>query len=258
MEAIGTLAGGIAHDFNNLLMGIQGSNSLMMMDTDPYHPYYDHLKNIEECIKRATNLTRQLLGYARGGKYEVKPIDINQIIRTISDMFGRTKKEIIINTEYQNDTWSVDADHTQIEQVLLNLLVNSSQAMPQGGSLHLKTENVNLTRPLAGHHNVPPGRYVKITVEDTGCGMEESIRRRVFEPFFSTKQRGQGTGLGLASTTASSAIMAVSSLSIVSRTLEPHSLFFYPASQKQAVENHPAPQQIFSGAERFFWLMMKT
>jgi CheY-like chemotaxis protein len=163
-------------------------------------------------------------------------------------MFGRTKKEIIINTEYQNDTWSVDADHTQIEQVLLNLLVNSSQAMPQGGSLHLKTENVNLTRPLAGHHNVPPGRYVKITVEDTGCGMEESIRRRVFEPFFSTKQRGQGTGLGLASTYGivrnHGGFITVDSIKDLGTTFT----LFLPASQKQAVENHPAPQQIFSGA----------
>jgi two-component system, cell cycle sensor histidine kinase and response regulator CckA len=248
MEAIGTLAGGIAHDFNNLLMGIQGSNSLMMMDTDPFHSYYDQLKNIEECVKRATNLTRQLLGYARGGKYEVRPIDINQIIRAISDLFGRTRKEILINTEYQNDAWTVDADHTQIEQVLLNLLVNSSQAMPQGGSLHLKTENVNLTSSLASHHNVPPGRYVKIAVEDTGCGMEESIRRRVFEPFFSTKQRGQGTGLGLASTYGiirnHGGFITVDSIKDHGTTFT----LFLPASQKKAVENHQAPQQIFSGA----------
>jgi two-component system cell cycle sensor histidine kinase/response regulator CckA len=247
MEAIGTLAGGIAHDFNNLMMGIQGSNSLMIVDTDPYHPHYGHLKSIEECVKRATNLTRQLLGCARGGKYEVKPMDINQIIRTTSEMFGRTKKEILINTDYQNDLWTVDADHTQIEQVLLNLLVNSSQAMPQGGSLCLKTENVNLTRPLAGHHNVPPGRYVKITVKDTGCGMEESIRRRVFEPFFSTKQRGQGTGLGLASTYGivrnHGGFITVDSVKDLGTTF----ILFLPASQKKAVENHPAPQHIFSG-----------
>jgi len=248
MEAIGTLAGGIAHDFNNLLMGIQGSNSLMMMDTDPYHSYYDHLENIEQCVKRATNLTRQLLGYARGGKYEVKPIDVNQIIRTISDMFGRTKKEIFITTEYQNDTWTVDADHTQIEQVLLNLLVNSSQAMPRGGSLYLKTENVLLSRPLVSHHNVPPGRYVKIIVKDTGCGMEESIRRRVFEPFFSTKQRGEGTGLGLASTYGiirnHGGFITVDSIKDLGTTFT----LFLPASQKKAVEDHPARQQIFSGS----------
>jgi two-component system cell cycle sensor histidine kinase/response regulator CckA len=248
MEAIGTLAGGIAHDFNNLLMGIQGSSSLMMMEADPYHSSYDHLKNIEQCVKRATNLTRQLLGYARGGKYEVKPIDVNQIIRTISDMFGRTKKEIFITTEYQNDNWTVDADHTQIEQVLLNLLVNSSQAMFRGGSLYLKTENVHLTRPLVSHHNVPPGRYVKITVKDTGCGMEESIRRRVFEPFFSTKQRGEGTGLGLASTYGiirnHGGFITVDSIKDLGTTFT----LFLPASQKKAVENHPAPQQVFSGS----------
>ncbi|MGA9478988.1 MAG: response regulator, partial [Desulfobacterales bacterium] len=247
MEAIGTLAGGIAHDFNNLLLGIQGSNSLLMMDTDPYHPRYDHLKSIEECVKRATNLTRQLLGYARGGKYEVRPIDVNQIIRTIADMFGRTKKEIVINTEYQDDVWTVDADRTQIEQVLLNLLVNSSQAMPQGGSLFLKTQNANLTKSLTGHHNVLPGRYVKISVKDTGCGMDESTRRRVFEPFFSTKQRGQGTGLGLASSYGivrnHSGFITVDSIKDLGTTFT----LFLPASQKQAVEDHPAPQQVFSG-----------
>jgi two-component system cell cycle sensor histidine kinase/response regulator CckA len=247
MEAIGTLAGGIAHDFNNLLLGIQGSNSLMMMDTDPYHPHYDHLKSIEECVKRATNLTRQLLGYARGGKYEVRPIDINQIIRAIADMFGRTKKEIVINTEYQDDVWTVDADRTQIEQVLLNLLVNSSQAMPQGGSLFLKTKNVNLTKSLTGRHNVLPGRYVKISVKDTGCGMDESTRRRVFEPFFSTKQRGQGTGLGLASSYGivrnHGGFITVDSIKDLGTTFT----LFLPASHEQAVEDHPAPQQVFSG-----------
>ena len=112
----------------------------------------------------------------------------------------------------------------------------------------MKTENVNLIRPLASHHNVPPGRYVKITVEDTGCGMEESIRRRVFEPFFSTKQRGQGTGLGLASAYGivrnHGGFITVDSIKDLGTTFT----LFLPASKKQAVEKHPAPQQIFSGA----------
>ncbi len=247
MEAIGTLAGGIAHDFNNLLLGIQGCNSLMMMDTDPSHPHHDHLKSIEQCVKRATNLTRQLLGYARGGKYEVRPIDINQIIRTIADMFGRTKKDIVIHTAYQDEVWTVDADRTQIEQVLLNLLVNSSQAMPRGGSLYLKTENVNLSRPLTTQHNIPPGRYVKLSVKDTGCGMDEAIRRRVFEPFFSTKQRGQGTGLGLASTYGivrnHGGFIIVDSIKGLGATFT----LFLPASQKQAIEDRPAPGLLFTG-----------
>jgi len=247
MEAIGTLAGGIAHDFNNLLLGIQGCNSLMMMDTDPSHPHHDHLKSIEQCVKRATNLTRQLLGYARGGKYEVRPIDINQIIRTIADMFGRTKKDIVIHTAYQDEVWTVDADRTQIEQVLLNLLVNSSQAMPRGGSLYLKTENVNLTKPLISQHNIPPGRYVKLSVKDTGCGMDEAIRKRVFEPFFSTKQRGQGTGLGLASTYGivrnHGGFIIVDSIKGLGATFT----LFLPASQKQAIEDRPAARLLFTG-----------
>jgi two-component system cell cycle sensor histidine kinase/response regulator CckA len=200
MEAIGTLAGGIAHDFNNLLMGFQGNISLMMMDLDGDHPHQEFLRNMENYVKRGSELTRQILGFARGGKYEVKSIDINALIDKSADMFGRTKKEIIIHKKLQEDLWSVDVDRGQIEQVLLNLFVNAWQAMPGGGNLFLQTDNVILEEH---DHDKPyvigPGKYVRISVSDTGAGMDKATQGRIFEPFFTTKAVGRGTGLGLAS-----------------------------------------------------------
>ncbi|MCF8061006.1 MAG: response regulator, partial [Deltaproteobacteria bacterium] len=199
MEAVGTLAGGIAHNFNNVLMGIQGRASLMMMDKDPSAPDYEHLKGIEEYVRHATELTRDLLGFARGGKYEVKPTDLNELIKHENRMFGRTKKEIRIHGKYEKDLWIVEADQGQISQVILNLYVNAWQAMPGGGDLYIQTENVILPEEHARTLKARPGRYVKISVTDTGTGMDEVTRQRIFDPFFSTKDRERGSGLGLAS-----------------------------------------------------------
>ena len=201
MEAIGTLAGGIAHDFNNLLMGFQGNISLMMMDLEDDHPHQEFLHNMENYVKRGSELTRQILGFARGGKYEVKTTDINALIDKSADMFGRTKKEIMIHKKFQEDLWPVNVDRGQIEQVLLNLFVNAWQAMPGGGNLFLQTENVILEehdhdKPYA----IVPGKYVRISISDTGVGMDKATQQRIFEPFFTTKAVGRGTGLGLAST----------------------------------------------------------
>ena len=199
MEAIGTLAGGIAHDFNNLLMGIQGRASLMMIDTDSAHPYFKDLKGIEEHVKSATDLTKQLLGFARAGKYEVKPTDLNDTIKTSSMMFARTKKEISVHRKYQKDVWTVEADQGQMEQVLLNLYVNAWQAMPGGGEIYLETENVMIDEDYSKTYRIEPGRYVKISITDTGMGMDEATQQKIFDPFFTTKEMGRGTGLGLAS-----------------------------------------------------------
>ena len=143
-EAIGTLAGGIAHDFNNLLMGIQGRASLMSFDLEPSHPNLEHIKSIEECVQSATGLTKQLLGFARGGKYEVKPININELVINSANMFNRTRKEINIHTKMPQSQLLVEADRGQIEQVLLNLYVNAWQAMPDGGELYLEISAVVL------------------------------------------------------------------------------------------------------------------
>jgi two-component system, cell cycle sensor histidine kinase and response regulator CckA len=198
MEAVGTLAGGVAHDFNNLLMGIQGHASLMLLDLDHGSTHYGMLKSIEEQVKSGADLSRQLLSFARKGKFEVKPTDLNAILRKTSAMFGRTKKEISIHARFQSDLWPVEADGGQIEQVLLNLYVNAWQAMPGGGSLFLETKNVILDEQYRKPFYIQPGRYARISVTDTGVGMDEKTRKRIFEPFFTTKEMGRGTGLGLA------------------------------------------------------------
>jgi len=199
MKAIGTLAGGLAHDFNNLLMGIQGNASLILLDIDSTHPHYEKLINIEQYVRDGAELTGQLLGFARGGKYEVKPTDLNKLAKKSSGMFGRTKKEIKIHEKYQQDIWMVGADQGQIEQTLINIYVNAWQAMPGGGEIYLQTENVTLDKDRLEPHNLEPGNYVKISVTDTGTGMDAETAKRVFDPFFTTKEMGRGTGLGLAS-----------------------------------------------------------
>ena len=200
MEAIGTLAGGIAHDFNNLLMGFQGNLSLMLMDVGPKNPHYNYLTSMEDYVKRGSELTRQILGFARGGKSEVKSIDLNDLLEKSSEMFSRTKKEIPIHKKFQKDLWPVEVDRGQIEQVLLNLFVNAWQAMPAGGKLFLETENLVLGEDdLQKHYTLDPGKYVRVSVTDTGAGMDKPTRERIFEPFFTTKEVGRGTGLGLAS-----------------------------------------------------------
>ena len=199
LEAIGTLAGGIAHDFNNLLMGIQGNVSLMLIDGGPAHPYYERLKSIERQVKSGAWLTSQLLGYARKGRYEVKPVDLNAVVQETSEAFGRTKKEVTIHRDLADHLSTIEADRGQIEQVLWNLFVNGADAMPGGGSLILKTVNINHKNMKAKLYEPKPGDYVLLTVTDTGAGMDEETLDRIFEPFFTTKETGQGTGLGLAS-----------------------------------------------------------
>ena len=199
MEAIGTMAGGIAHDFNNLLMGILGNVSLMLLSMDTSHPFFDRLKNVEEYVRQGSELTKQFLGFARGGKYEVRPTHLGEFIQKSAEMFGRTKKEIRIHQNIQEGLWIVDVDRNQMEQVMLNLFVNAWQAMPEGGDLYLSTQNVTLGETEAAPFGMGPGRYVRVSVTDTGIGMDESVRSRIFEPFYTTKGKRRGTGLGLAS-----------------------------------------------------------
>ena len=198
MEAVGTLAGGIAHDFNNLLMAIQGNVSLMLMDRPSHHPDRERLQQIEGCVRSGADLTKQLLGFARKGKYQVKPTDLNDLIDKVSSLFGRTQKGLRIHKKLAEGVWTVEVDRGQMEQVLLNLLVNAWQAMPQGGDLYLETQNVFLDEHYVQPFAVKMGNYVKTSVTDTGLGMDEETRQRIFEPFFTTKERGRGTGLGLA------------------------------------------------------------
>jgi len=200
MEAIGTLAGGIAHDFNNLLMGIQGHSSLLMSHIDSDHPHFERLKGIQDMVQAGANLTEQLLGFARGGKYEVKPTDLNELIKKSCEMFGRTQKNIEINRKHQKGIWPVEVDRGQIQQVLLNLYVNAWHAMSDGGYIYIETSNVILDENDTKPFNMKPGKYVKISVTDTGAGMDKTTQQKIFDPFFTTKEMGRGTGLGLAST----------------------------------------------------------
>jgi two-component system, cell cycle sensor histidine kinase and response regulator CckA len=198
MESIGTLAGGIAHEFNNLLMGIQGCVSLMQLDLDASHPHQERLKQITQQIAAGADLTKQLLGFARGGRYEVKPTDFNDLIRKTASIFGRTRKEITMHQRLREDLWMLELDRGQMEQVLMNLYVNAWHAMPGGGEIYLETENVLLTEDETLPFGIKAGRYVKVSVTDTGVGMDGKTRERIFDPFFTTKEMGRGSGLGLA------------------------------------------------------------
>jgi two-component system, cell cycle sensor histidine kinase and response regulator CckA len=249
MEAIGTLAGGIAHDFNNLLMGILGNISLIHMKLDKTNPIFERLKNMEDYVQRGSDLTKQLLGFARGGKYEVKATDLTDFIRESSELFGRTKKEIHIHRRTQEGLWTVEVDRGQMEQVMLNLYVNAWQAMSGGGDLYLSAENVDLNEVDVSPYNIRSGKYVKVTVQDTGIGMDENTKAHIFEPFFTTKERGRGTGLGLASAYGiiknHGGFIHVESEKGIGTSFMIH----LPASDKEIMEDHKPEDEIRKGHE---------
>ena len=199
MEALGTLAGGIAHNFNNLLMGIQGNTTLMLLGADSGHPHYEKLKIIEKLVDSGSKLTKQLLGYARKGRYEIKPLSVNRLIEETSETFRITKKDIAVHRKLANNLHVVQADQGQVEQVLWNLYVNAADAMSAGGELFLETRNVTSHDMKDKPYKAKPGNYVLVTVRDTGTGMDRKTMERIFEPFFTTKGLAKGTGLGLAS-----------------------------------------------------------
>jgi len=199
MEAIGTLAGGIAHDFNNLLMGIQGYVSLMRLQSSEEDPNSEYIQGIEDAVMNAANLTNQLLGFARKGKYMLRQTSLNRIVTNSTKMFIRTTKEVVTHLKLQEDIWAVKVDQGQFEQVLINIYLNARHAMPDGGDIFIQTENVYLSEAYCAPFEVPAGNYVKASVTDTGVGIGTDIIERIFEPFFTTKEVGQGTGLGLAS-----------------------------------------------------------
>lgn len=199
MEAIGTLSGGIAHDFNNLLTVIQGHTQLIMLDMNESSPHYRELKQIINATTRAANLTRQLLLFSRKQSMEFAPVNINKTITNLLKMIKRLIGEnISITTKLEDDIWSIEADEGNIEQVIMNIAVNARDAMPQGGRLIIQTENCEFTETES---KLTPdgraGRFVRISIEDTGTGIPPEILKNIFEPFFSTKETGKGTGLGL-------------------------------------------------------------
>lgn len=249
MEAVGTLAGGIAHNFNNLLMSIQGNTSLMLLDTNANHPHYERLINIEKSVQSGSKLTSQLLGYARGGRYEVKPISINRILQETSATFAMTRKDITLHHDLARTLSGVKADRGQIEQVVLNIYVNAAEAMGGGGELFITTQNITHTEIEKKSYTIKPGNYILLTIRDTGIGMDKHTQAKVFDPFFTTKGLAKGTGLGLASVYG---IMKAHGGYIDVESQKGHGTTFFlylPASKEKAGEEIQKPGVIVKGKE---------
>jgi len=200
MEAIGTLAGGIAHDFNNLLQAILGHTQMLLISKHDNDPDYSGLKEIEKAAKRGAELTRQVLTFSRKVPSELKPVDLNHVVRQVVRLLKRTiPKMIDIDLQLQEGLGTINADPVQIEQVIVNMVVNARDAMPEGGRLSIETENVDINEDYCKVHlGAKPGPFVLLSISDTGHGMDRDTLKHIFEPFFTTKGRGRGTGLGLA------------------------------------------------------------
>jgi signal transduction histidine kinase/CheY-like chemotaxis protein/HAMP domain-containing protein len=199
METVGLLAGGVAHDFNNLLTPILGYADLLLATMSAHDAKTSSLNQIKQAAERARDLTRQLLAFSRKQLLELKTVNLGYIIRMFESMLRRTILEnISIEVRIGTDLGMVLADTGQIEQVLLNLAINAQDAMPNGGTLTIEAQNIELDESYTSRHpEIRPGRYVMLSVSDTGIGMDEATRQHIFEPFFTTKELGRGTGLGL-------------------------------------------------------------
>jgi PAS domain S-box-containing protein len=200
MEAVGKLAGGVAHDFNNLLSVITGYSELLLLRTDDRNPARREIEEIHKAGERAAALTHQLLAFSRRQVLKPKLLRMNEVVANLGKMLRRLiGEDIDFATETVEGLWTVQADPSQIEQILMNLCVNARDAMPGGGKLVISTENVALDSPFVERElTIPPGRYALLRVADNGVGMDGGVLRRIFEPFFTTKKQGKGTGLGLA------------------------------------------------------------
>lgn len=200
MEAVGTLAGGIAHDFNNILQIVLGFSDIGLLDTSSSDTNRTHFRKIIEAAQRGADLVRGLMIFSRKSEYKPQPLNMNQHVTSVRKMLERTiPKDINIELILEEKLPAIDADPTGVDQVLINLAVNARDAMPAGGILTFKTENVTLEDNVVTETvHVKPGNYVLLTVSDTGDGMDRTTMEHIFEPFFTTKTVGKGTGLGLA------------------------------------------------------------
>jgi len=200
LEATATLAGGVAHDFNNLMTAVLGNAELLQAEFENREDVRHMLDVIADGAKSAASLTQQLLAYARSGKYESRVLDLNDTVREV--LRAETRKvspDVRIDCTLEEDLWGIEGDPTQIGQVLLSLITNSVESTEGSGRIHISTENIHVDGGGPdGHSFVQPGPYVRVSVEDTGCGMDRETLSRVFEPFFSTKFAGRGLGLSAA------------------------------------------------------------
>jgi nitrogen-specific signal transduction histidine kinase/CheY-like chemotaxis protein len=199
LDALGTFAGGVAHNFNNLLMAIMGNVSLVLLTSEPGDEHYEALRRIEMLVEKGSQLTKQLLVVAgKRGMYEFKPIALDRILKETCDAFATANDGITVYRELAEDLRSIEADESQIQQAMWNLFVNAADAMPGGGELYMKSMNVSHKDLQGKVSNPKPGDYIRLSFEDTGVGMDRETKERLFDPFFSTKDLCNGTGLGLA------------------------------------------------------------
>jgi PAS domain S-box-containing protein len=242
MESVGRLAGGIAHDFNNLLTAILGFCELILADEDTSHR--SELEEIKHAGERAAALTRQLLAFSRKQVFQFELLDLNDIVVSMETMLRRLiGEDVRLTSTLSSKIGRVKADPSQIEQVVMNLAVNARDAMPGGGVLRIETSSVDVDEALAAvHAPCAPGRFVVLTVSDTGCGMDLETQRRVFEPFFTTKPKGKGTGLGLATVYG----IVTQSGGFVSFSSEPRKGTSFRVYLPRADE--PAAKKLISGA----------
>ncbi len=197
MEAVGRLAGGVAHDFNNLLTAILASSEFVLEQLAPGHPFFEDLDSIRTSAQRAGALTQQLLAFGRRQQLAPRVVDPGQLVTTVERMLVRLiGEDIRMVTHVRSQGARIRIDPGQLEQVLMNLVVNARDAMPSGGLIEVSLDAIALQQTLHPA-NVPPGRYVVLSVKDTGSGMNPEVQKHVFEPFFTTKELGKGTGLGL-------------------------------------------------------------
>jgi len=189
LEAIGTLAGGVAHDFNNMLQGILGYAAYLKMKVPADDPMYEPLSVIEHSAERAADLTKKLLGFARKGKYIIEPLNLNDIAENVTAITARTfDRKIKTEMTLAPDLWTIEGDRSQLEHVILNLCLNSRDAMPEGGILSIETFNTEITKETKPRRYMKEGKYAAIKVLDTGTGMDEETQKRIFEPFFTTRK----------------------------------------------------------------------
>ncbi|MBW1991316.1 MAG: PAS domain S-box protein [Deltaproteobacteria bacterium] len=198
-EAIATLAAGLAHNFNNLLMVVMGLTTLMLSKTSPEHPFYADLKEIERQVRHGREITRKLLSFRRGLGEETRPLDLNNLVEFTVDMFARARREVRVHKDLAPHLPAVEVDPSQMQQVLMNLLINAWQAMPQGGEITVRTRLLEVEGWKDCHFEIRSGSYLCLSVIDTGEGMDAETLAHLFEPFFTTKKPGEGSGLGLAS-----------------------------------------------------------